>query len=146
MQVFGSKGWVEVGDIEHLTTWQMRACFIDFENKHVRQKPQAITFPETGTERAELEQFADAVAARRPLAVPGGDEEHGVAVFEAIVQSAQSGRPVAVGARVSAAPAKRSVRPAKKKARRAATKKAVTRKKSAAAKSKRPAARRRRTR
>ena len=26
MQVFGSKGWVEVGDVEHLTTWQMQVC------------------------------------------------------------------------------------------------------------------------
>src|SRR5882724_10102205 len=24
MQVFGSKGWAEVGDVEHLTTWQMK--------------------------------------------------------------------------------------------------------------------------
>jgi len=29
MQVFGSKGWVEVGDVEHLTTWDMRVCLLD---------------------------------------------------------------------------------------------------------------------
>ncbi|MGH8650072.1 MAG: Gfo/Idh/MocA family protein, partial [Burkholderiales bacterium] len=29
MQVFGSRGWVEVGDVEHLTTWRMKACLMD---------------------------------------------------------------------------------------------------------------------
>src|SRR4051794_4913143 len=28
LQVFGSKGWAEVGDVEHLTTWQLRTCFL----------------------------------------------------------------------------------------------------------------------
>jgi predicted dehydrogenase len=96
MQVFGSRGWVEVGDVEHLTTWQMRACLIDPEHLHTHQRPQLITFPEISTERAELENFADAVAAGRSLALPGGDEEHGVAVLEAIVQSATSGRVIEV--------------------------------------------------
>src|SRR5262245_6400914 len=67
MQVFGSKGWVEVGDVEHLTTWQMRVCFVDPENLTTHQRPQVITFPEVSTERAELENFADAVKEGRPL-------------------------------------------------------------------------------
>ena len=83
MQVFGSRGWAEVGDVEHLTTWQMRVCFVDPDNLHTHQRPEVLTFPETSTERAELENFADAVRAGRPLAVPGGDEAHGVAVLEA---------------------------------------------------------------
>jgi predicted dehydrogenase len=98
MQVFGSKGWVEVGDVEHLTTWQMRVCLIDPEHLHTHARPQVVTFPETSTERAELENFADAVRERRPLAIPGGDEEHGVAVLEAIMESAKSGRAVTLGA------------------------------------------------
>jgi predicted dehydrogenase len=97
MQVFGSRGWVEVGDVEHLTTWQMRVCFVDPQNLHTHQRPEVRTFPQTSTERAELENFADAVRARRPLAVPGGDEEHGVAVLEAILESARSARTVTVG-------------------------------------------------
>ena len=32
MQVFGSKGWAEVGDVEHLTTWQMKVCYLDPAN------------------------------------------------------------------------------------------------------------------
>ena len=92
MQVFGSKGWAEVGDVEHLTTWQMKVCYVEPGNLHVHHKPQLVSFPQISTERAELEHFADAIAERRPLAIAGGDEEHGVAVLEAILESARSGR------------------------------------------------------
>ena len=88
MQVFGSRGWAEVGDVEHLTTWSMRVCFVDPQNLTVHQKPQTISFPSVSTERAELENFADAIRDRRPLAVAGGDEMHGVAVLEAVLESA----------------------------------------------------------
>jgi predicted dehydrogenase len=88
MQVFGSKGWAEVGDVQHLSTWEMRVCFVDPANLNAHQRPQTISFPQLSTERAELEHFADAIEARRPLAVAGGDEVHGVAVLEAILESA----------------------------------------------------------
>ena len=101
MQIFGTKGWAEVGDVEHLTTWQLRVCFVDPESLHAHQRPQVRTFPQTSTERAELENFAEAVRERRPLAVAGGDEEHGVAVLEAILESAKSGRAITVGARTT---------------------------------------------
>ena len=91
MQVFGSNGWAEVGDVEHLTTWQLKVCFIDRGNITVKQKPQTLSFPQTSTERAELEHFAQAVKAGRRLAVPGGDEVHNVAVLDAIVRSAREG-------------------------------------------------------
>lgn len=126
MQVFGSNGWVELGDVEHLTTWQMRVCLLDRENLRNKARPQVISFPEVSTERAELEHFADAAVARKPLAVAGGDEIHGVAAFEAIIKSAKSGKPMHVfrhakpakrAAAKRAAPAKRAVnRPARKKA------------------------------
>ena len=96
MQVFGSKGWVEVGGVEHLTTWQMKACFVDPRSLHVHHIPQLLVFPPVSTERAELEHFARAAAARRPLAAAGGDEVHNVAVFEAILKSAKAGRTVRV--------------------------------------------------
>jgi predicted dehydrogenase len=89
MQVFGTKGWVEVGAIEHLTTWTMRVCYVN-------QPPQTLSFPYVSTERAELEHFADAIEARRPLAVAGGDEVHGVAVLEAILESAKTGATVRI--------------------------------------------------
>jgi predicted dehydrogenase len=98
MQVFGSKGWVEVGDVEHLTTWQMKVCYVDPQNLNTHYKPQIVTFPDTSTERAELENFADAIKARRRLAAAGGDEVHGVAVLEAILKSAKSKKTVKVAA------------------------------------------------
>jgi predicted dehydrogenase len=87
MQIFGSKGWVEVGDVQHLTTWNMRVCFIDPTNFHIHHPPKTMTFEPLSTERAELENFADAIVAKRPLAVPGGDEIHNSAILDAILES-----------------------------------------------------------
>jgi predicted dehydrogenase len=92
MQVFGSKGWAEVGDVEHLTTWQLRFCSFNKENLSEKKQPEVIRFPATSTERAELEHFAKAVQEQRRLALPGGDEVHNVAVLEAIVRSTQDDR------------------------------------------------------
>ena len=121
MQVFGSKGWVEVGDVEHLTTWQMRVCYVDPAQLTVHQKPQIVPFFEISTERAELENFALAAAEGRALAVAGGDEEHGVAVMEAIMESARSGATVKPGQRAVRAPApatgKKATRAIRKTAR-----------------------------
>ncbi len=97
MQAFGSKGWAEVGDVEHLTTWRMKVCYVDRANVHVKQQPEVIEYPPTSTERAELEHFARAALARQPVAVPGGDEVHNVAVLEAILRSAQEETRVRVG-------------------------------------------------
>jgi predicted dehydrogenase len=96
LQVFGANGWAEVGGVEHLNTWQLKVCTIDRENLHLHRRPQIMTFPETSTERAELEHFAHAAMARRALATAGGDEVHGVAVLEAILGSAQDGTRVRV--------------------------------------------------
>ncbi|MCI3951319.1 MAG: hypothetical protein K0R53_816 [Burkholderiales bacterium] len=123
MQVFGSRAWVEVGDIEHLTTWTMRVCYVDPKNPRAKNAPQLITFPDISTERAELEHFAAAAAAGRPLAVAGGDEVHGVTVLEAIMDSVKAGKPIAIGKRAAPA-AKRAVRktmPRKKVQRRTKT-------------------------
>ena len=96
MQVFGSKGWVEVGDVEHLHTWDMKVCFFDPADPHRKRRPELRHFPKTSTERAELEHFAQAAAARKPVALPGGDEVHNVAVLEAILRSARDGTRTAV--------------------------------------------------
>lgn len=94
LQVFGSNAWVEVGDVEHLHTWELKLCKVDRENVTVKQKPETITFPKTSTERAELEHFAQQAAARQPIALPGGDAVHNVAVLGAILASIQTGQPV----------------------------------------------------
>ncbi len=96
MQVFGSKGWAEVGDVEHLPTWQMRLCLLDPANITAKKKPVVMTFDGISTLQAELEHFARAVQGGEALAVPGGDELHNVAVLEAIIQSARTGKPVSI--------------------------------------------------
>lgn len=96
LQVFGSKGWVEVGDVEHLHTWSLQAAFIDPGDLARKKPPEVMNFPKTSTERAELEHFAAAAAAGRPIALPGGDEVHNVAVLEAIVRSAREGKRISV--------------------------------------------------
>ena len=45
---------------------------------------------------AELEAFAASIAANTPFPTPLADIRHGVAVFEAILRSADTGGPVAV--------------------------------------------------
>ncbi len=97
LQVFGSNGWAEVGGVEHLGTWPLKLCTIDRENLHRHRPPEVLGFEAASTERAELEHFALAALERRPLAVSGGDEVHGVAVFEAILRSAHDGSTLRVG-------------------------------------------------
>ncbi len=72
MQVFGSRGWAKVGMVDG--------------------QPTVIDYPQTSTERAELEAFADAIARGTPYACPPAEAVHGVAVLEAIVRSTRSGR------------------------------------------------------
>jgi predicted dehydrogenase len=69
---------------------------IDRANIGVKQRPQLLTFPKTGTERAELEHFAAAVEARRALALPDGDAVHNVALLEAIMTSIRTQAPTRV--------------------------------------------------
>jgi len=83
-----------VGDVEHLSTWEMKYCAVDPANLLMHRKPQVLTFPALSTERAELEHFARAAQGKRPLAVTNGDEQHNVAIFEAIIKSAKSGKTV----------------------------------------------------
>ncbi|HZE59323.1 MAG TPA: Gfo/Idh/MocA family oxidoreductase [Burkholderiales bacterium] len=91
LQIFGSKGWIEVGDVAHLHTWDMKVSLLDPADLLRKQAPEIRTFARASTERAELEHFARAAMARRPIAVPGGDEVHNAAVLEAIVRSAREG-------------------------------------------------------
>lgn len=97
MQVFGSKGWAEVGDVEHLHTWDLKTCFYDPQDITVKQRPVVQSFPKTSTERAELEHFALQAEKRQPLAVPGGDAVHNVALLQAILASIERQAPVRVG-------------------------------------------------
>jgi len=96
MQVFGSKGWVQVGDVEHLHTWDLTTCMIDGNQVTNKQKPVTKAYPAVSTERAELEHFAACIQAKRALVTPDGDAVRNAAVLEAIITSATEHRAVSL--------------------------------------------------
>ena len=57
---------------------------------------QRTQFDAVDKERAELEAFADAVAARQPFLVPPEEMVNGIAVLESIEKSSAKGRPIAI--------------------------------------------------
>jgi predicted dehydrogenase len=84
LQVFGSKGSLEMrGDTELLA--------FDPDGKVTRQ-----AFDATDKERAELEDFADAVAKGIKFVVSPAEIVNNVAVMQAMVASAASGKPVEI--------------------------------------------------
>ena len=64
--------------------------------RHRAAAPEIIEYGRFNALKAELEGFAAAIAGVRPYPITPAEIVHGVAAFEAIVQSAASGRPVAV--------------------------------------------------
>ena len=84
VHVFGSKGWLEMrGDTELIA-------------RGLEGEPQSIKLPAVDKERAELEAFADAVAAKQMFMVPPEQAVNEIAVLEAIVASAARGKPVKI--------------------------------------------------
>ena len=82
VHVFGSKGWLESrGDTELIAR--------GLEGAASRVPLEAVN-----KERAELEAFADAVAAKQSFTVPAEEAVNGIAVLEAIVASAAKGKPI----------------------------------------------------
>lgn len=79
VHAFGTKGWLELrGDTELFA-------------RGLQGDPQPVTLSAVDKERAELEAFADAVAAKQPYMVPPEQAVNGIAVIEAIVASAETG-------------------------------------------------------
>ena len=75
VHAFGTQGWIEMrGDTELIT-------------RGLEGDPQRILLPVVDKERAELEAFADAVAAKQPYMVPPEQAVNGIAVIEAVVAS-----------------------------------------------------------
>lgn len=84
VHVFGSKGWLEMrGDTG-----------LEFLGNDGRGERLAL--PAVDKEQLTLEAFADAVAAGKPCVVPPEEAINGVAALEAIIASAESGKPVIV--------------------------------------------------
>lgn len=84
VHAFGTKGWLELrGDSELIA-------------RGLQGDPQPVPLPVVDKERAELEAFADAVAAKQPYMVPPDQAVNGIAVIEAVVASAERGEVVRI--------------------------------------------------
>ena len=95
LAVFGSKGCAE------LVTPNLDFRFTPTpaampSGRHTQPAPEVIENRGANTLLAELEAFAAAINGGAPYPIPADQILHGVAVFEAIVQSAASHRPVKV--------------------------------------------------
>ena len=84
VHVFGTKGWLEIrGDTE---LWA----------RGLEGQPERVALQAADKEKAELEAFADAVAARKPSTVSYEEAVNGVAVLEAIPISAAKGKAIKI--------------------------------------------------
>ena len=84
VQTIGSKGWLELRNDTELVARGLSGA------------PQVFQFAAVDKERAELEAFADAIAAGERFIVSPADMVNGVAVLEAIEKSAAKDRAVAI--------------------------------------------------
>jgi predicted dehydrogenase len=84
VHVFGSNGSLEARNDTELIVRGMEGA------------PETLKLAALDKERAELEAFADGVAAKRGFLVAPEEIINGVAVTEAIVASAASGAPVPI--------------------------------------------------
>jgi predicted dehydrogenase len=78
LQVFGSKGWVEMRWHETLVVCR------------INEQERILNFDPVDIERAELEAFAEAVRTASPFPVPRADVENNIAFLEAIGRSVGS--------------------------------------------------------
>jgi predicted dehydrogenase len=95
LAVYGSKGFAE---IQKPTLEQFRFAPVpDPKLGHLAvMQPEAIDTPGFDTVAAELTAFAEALRDKVLYPVPPAEVLHGVEVFEAIVNSAKAGEPVAI--------------------------------------------------
>jgi predicted dehydrogenase len=94
--VFGTKGCAELWTPE----FQFRFSPVPEgppTGRRAASTPEIIDYKGFDTLLAELEAFAAAVRGERAYPIPPGEILHGVAVFEAIVRSAECRQPVTVG-------------------------------------------------
>jgi len=95
LAVYGSKGFAE---ITKPTLDQFRFAPVpDRRLGHLAgMEAEVIDKPAFDTVAAELTTFAEAIRSKTPYPVPPAEVLHGVEVFEAIVNSARAGKPVAL--------------------------------------------------
>jgi predicted dehydrogenase len=90
VRVFATDGWVELYE-------QNRLERLMIDGTHDDKVWPGLAYPSYETVGANLEAFADDVAGTAPFPITPGEIRHCVAVFEAIVRSAEAGEKVRVG-------------------------------------------------
>lgn len=83
LQVFGTEGWAQLRD-HHI----LDICPVS------RQEAETTIYPATDIEREELEAFADACYGHKPYTVTLEEAVHGIAVQDAIIESAKAPYPL----------------------------------------------------
>ena len=84
VQVFGSKGWLEMrGDT-------------DLAFRGLQGGVEKIPLSAVDKEKSELEAFADAIAAKQPYVLPVEEVVNAIAVLEMIEPSAKKGKPIQI--------------------------------------------------
>ena len=79
LQVFGTMGWAQLRD-HHV----LDLCLLD------QQEAETTTYPHTDIELAELQAFAQACSGGAPYSVTVEEAVHGIAVQDAIIESASA--------------------------------------------------------
>jgi len=99
-QVFGSKGWVRLEGMTHVagasSEERRTRLFGTCKFQPIKGEAQVWEADRLDVSRAALEAFARAASGGAPYPIPTGEMIHGVAVTEAIVRSAASGKPETV--------------------------------------------------
>lgn len=97
LQVYGSEGWIRVSGITHVagapSEERRSRLFGECMYQPVKGASQTWQAQPYDVSRAALEAFAGACAGGPAFPIPGEQMIHGVAVTEAIIRSAASGRP-----------------------------------------------------
>jgi predicted dehydrogenase len=94
--VYGTKGCAELQGQDSDFRFTPVPDAISAAGPHRAGPPEVIEYKGFNALKAELEGFAAAINGVRPYPITPAEIVHGVAVFEAIVQSAATGRPVKV--------------------------------------------------
>lgn len=90
--VFGSDGWVEARD----TTRPEHEGETILETRMKGGELQSRNIASIDIVRTNIEAFAASIESKTPYPVPTAEMAHNIAVLDAIVRSADSGKPVAV--------------------------------------------------
>jgi predicted dehydrogenase len=86
MALYGTDGFAEIAG-------HQMGTFRFIASSHDTAIPEVFETKNFNMLTAELEAFAASIEAGLPFPTPLSDIRHGVAVFEAVVRSAESGRP-----------------------------------------------------